>query len=546
MTVVRFANNRYQGLAADTKPTNIPDDSVFYETDTYTFYQRVSGSWVEKSVKNVSSNYDIYISGGTLKAKNNTTGLVEFTHASDVGDLTNTVINALTSGSATGGKIRYSNDLFTINTPIVIPTHNNGATEPIWFEGYMPANIRDRGTQIKIGSSFPTNRFVWESIAADASNESSNIRINGFYINNRDFAPDGNGTANILGGGTIINAGVIKYESDKTNMVGGGSPLHIEDVTWHYMYYGINILGYIYWPVIWNCSASDANIHVLSDYDIKFERGTAGAQHGATVENKGADIRNFRTTHVAGHSGGRGLINNSIVFFGGYHNVSHLFLNGGKFDDAVVAWKQCFTSVFNDIGTIDLVTPGSNFQAIFLFDSEDPAGQAATSAYDTFNNQIRKINGSNLTNTIKFVNGPFRNRILDVYAYWGGNINVNDAGAGIENVIEIIEGQQPSATTNSKITSTNSLVKIIDRRVGANNRGLSTQSGDGSDTTFDIAHSCFTTPVNWYVYPITADAMGAFDVTAGASNLTITYKVPPPGGTDNLKWSWYASVYPSS
>lgn len=540
MAITYLAAKNIQGLAADTKPTNVDDGSMFRETDTGNIWWMISGTWTEQPIRHVGSDYDIYISSGTLKAKNNRTGLVQFTHASDVGALTNTVIAALTSG----GKIRYSNDLFTTNTPISIPKYDKSSVKPFWFEGYTPGHIRDTATQFKIGSSFPTNRYIFESIAADASNESASFKINGFFFNNAAFAADGNGTTNINGTGTIINSGVVKYESDKNQSV-GGSPFNISDVVWHYMWRGIHLLGYIYWPIIHNCAAADFNDHFLGDADIILERGTDGAQHGSFVDLKGLDLRNFRSTHTCGASSGRGQMENAIVFYGGYHNVNHIYINGSKYDNAVYAWNQCFSSLFEDLDVIDLTTvQGTNFQAIYLLDTKDPAGQAATSAYSTFNNQIRKLGGNHSSNAIKFLNSPFRNRLYEVYAYWGGgNVVINDAAAGAENIIEVIEGQQPSATVNTKVTTSNSIVKIVDKRQGASTRGISTQSGNGSTTAFNIAHGCFGTPVDYDARPISGDAFGPYTLSIGSTNITITYTFPPPGGTNNLKWKWIAEVY---
>lgn len=539
MAIQYLAAKNIQGLSSDTKPTNVDDGSIFRETDTGNVWFMISGTWTERPVRTLESDYDVYLHSSTIKARNNLTGLVKYT-GTDIGSVVNTIIADFTS---TGAKIRFSDNTFTINTPITIPTTDAGSSKPWHFQGYKPANVRGSATQFDIGSSFPDQRYVFECVADDDSNENATVRIDGLYVNNRSFAKDGNGTTNILGTSTMIDAGFIKFEADRTTTVGGATLLHLQDITGHYLWRGIHILGYVYWPVIWNCTFSEFNDNFVGDFDLKFARGSGGATHGSTVENKGADIRNFRTTHVGGRNDGRGSMNNGAVFFGGYHNVQHMFFNGRKYNDAVYSWKQCFSSVFDDIGNIDLwTTQGTNFQAVFLFDTDDPDGTDATTDYSCYNNLVRKLTGQHASGTIKFLNSPFRNRI-EAYAYWGAHISINDAGAGIENVIELIEGQQKVATASAKVTSTNSLVKIIDKRVGAKNDGFSTKSGDASTTAFTIAHGCFATPANYYVYPVTADAMGAFDVTVDSTNITITYKVAPPTGTNNLKYSWYASVY---
>ena len=541
MAITYLAAKNIQGLAADTKPTNVDDGSMFRETDTGNVWHMISGTWTEEPIRNIRSDYDVYLHSGTIKARNNRTGLVKYT-GTDVGAVTNTIIADFLT---TGARIDYSNDNFTIHTPITIPTADAGSSRPWHFQGYKPANVRDRGTQFKVGNSFPDGDYLFECVAADTSNENATVRINGIFGNNRDFAKDGNGTDNILASGLgRIDAGFIKYEADRTTTVGGAIILHLEDIAGHYLYRGIHILGYVYWPVIWNCSFSEFNQHFEGDFDLKFERGTGGATHGSTVENKGADIRNFKTTHIGGESGGRGSFNDGVVFFGGYHNVHHVYLNGRKYNNSVFSWKQCFSSIFDDLACIDLEsTQGAGFQSVFLLDTTDPSGTAASGTYSCYNNQMRKLTGRHATATIKFLNSPFRNR-LEAYGYWGNTITVNDAAAGIENVIEIIEGQQAAATANSKITSTNSLVKIIDKRVGASTRGISaTQSGTGSQTAFNIPHGCFAQPVVYDARPIKSDAFGPYTLSIGTTNITITYAIPPPGGTDNLQWWYMAEVY---
>jgi hypothetical protein len=47
MTITYFAGNKLQGVAADTKPTTLPDGSMFFETDTDSNYVSTSGIWTE-------------------------------------------------------------------------------------------------------------------------------------------------------------------------------------------------------------------------------------------------------------------------------------------------------------------------------------------------------------------------------------------------------------------------------------------------------------------------------------------------------------------
>lgn len=47
MAIKRYAGDKFVGLSADIKPTNVPDGADFYETDTNKSFLKVSGVWTE-------------------------------------------------------------------------------------------------------------------------------------------------------------------------------------------------------------------------------------------------------------------------------------------------------------------------------------------------------------------------------------------------------------------------------------------------------------------------------------------------------------------
>jgi hypothetical protein len=47
MAITKYAGDRYVGLSSDTKPTNVLDGAVFFESDTLKIYLLVSGIWSE-------------------------------------------------------------------------------------------------------------------------------------------------------------------------------------------------------------------------------------------------------------------------------------------------------------------------------------------------------------------------------------------------------------------------------------------------------------------------------------------------------------------
>jgi lysophospholipase L1-like esterase len=70
--------------------------------------------------------------------------------------------------------------------------------------------------------------------------------------------------------------------------------------------------------------------------------------------------------------------------------------------------------------------------------------------------------------------------------------------------------------------------------------GSSTQSGNGSTTTFTIAHGLanITSASNVLVTPRTSAAAGTFYVTTDATNINIIYTTAPASGTNNLTWTY--------
>lgn len=90
-------------------------------------------------------------------------------------------------------------------------------------------------------------------------------------------------------------------------------------------------------------------------------------------------------------------------------------------------------------------------------------------------------------------------------------------------------------------------IKLKIERMGgtgnlSHNGGLATFSGTGTTTAFTIAHSLFDVPTVVEVVPNTVDARGSFIVTADATNITVTYPVAPPSGTNNVKLYWTTRV----
>lgn len=74
------------------------------------------------------------------------------------------------------------------------------------------------------------------------------------------------------------------------------------------------------------------------------------------------------------------------------------------------------------------------------------------------------------------------------------------------------------------------------------NSGKSTQSANGSSTTFSIAHGLARTPGWVQVTPGSADANGVFHLTVSSTNVNVVYAAAPGAGTNNLILYWEARL----
>lgn len=147
MTVTRYANNFYQGLAADTKPTNVPAGAIYRATDTGDIYHYNGSSWdlivgasktetltnktiaaISNTIENTGSfKYTIFKDGSTYYCKNNVTGAIAVSNSDPL-----TVLQyPLTNG---GSCWVQEGDYELTGAPSV---YLDFPTEPVYCEFYM-------------------------------------------------------------------------------------------------------------------------------------------------------------------------------------------------------------------------------------------------------------------------------------------------------------------------------------------------------------------------------------------------------------------------
>jgi len=144
-----------------------------------------------------------------------------------------------------------------------------------------------------------------------------------------------------------------------------------------------------------------------------------------------------------------------------------------------------------------------------------------------------RINSNGQTVTINLLD------IQNIEPLTGGTILNTMSNASLAIVVNIIKPYLKNAKTVTNISGTPATtVKFYE------NGGLSTQNGNGTTTAFTIAHGLVSSPAanSIRITPGHADSRGNINVSADATNITVTYPVPPPTGTNNVVLFWSAEA----
>lgn len=469
------------------------------------------------------AKYFIYNSGSTYYAKNGATKAIDYS-GTDAG----AVINSALTASTSGGLFLFAPHVFNLGTKISIPIGaTSGSRKPYFFRGIHSAQ-RQTGTTFQPNTAFTDQNFMIDASVIAASGKTPLLEVRDCYFYNPYPWTGGAATS------TDKRVGGILYGSDAVATTSDLRTLYLENIEFQYCWRGIDLQGATYGPYLNNIVFSSASTGVKGEYDLKLE------QAGLVDRPKSAHIGSIYTTHTA-------VYDNSVSIEGTYNYVNNFMIDGTLYLEAALVFRggtnPSNSNVVNRISLLDLNgVPGAGSYATGPGNVADArkAGILFDGA-NCYDNHINNGETGVAPYMVALKNGAFRNTAE--LGYFGSAVNIDDTGAGIENVIFLQQGQQPSATANTKITSTSSLVKIVDQRKGAENKGVSTQSGNASTTAFNIAHGLYTTPASYTLVPQSADATGAPVVTATSTNLVLTYPVAPPTGSSNLIWVWSAGVY---
>lgn len=84
---------------------------------------------------------------------------------------------------------------------------------------------------------------------------------------------------------------------------------------------------------------------------------------------------------------------------------------------------------------------------------------------------------------------------------------------------------------------------VVDRKPGMSGKSnREVKSGNGSQTVFTFPHKLGKVPTYQNVRGISSAAQASSTVTVDATQFTVTFAAAPPAGTDNLVFTWIATL----
>ena len=192
MTIQYLSSKRIQGLSSDTKPTNVPNNTEFIETDTGSVYKVTSGTWsiFKSAMPKGDFYYFIYYSGTQYEALNGKTGVIDYTNTTDFANVLNSAITAVST--AGGGLIHLSNGTL-LTRSIIIPKNN------VRIEGQGESTIIKQDATQNLAAMFKGLNF--DTLTGGGTNGG----VESFYMSY--LVIDGNKSNNV----TTATDGIIFY-----------------------------------------------------------------------------------------------------------------------------------------------------------------------------------------------------------------------------------------------------------------------------------------------------------------------------------------------
>jgi hypothetical protein len=431
-----------------------------------------------------TASYVIWTDGTYVYAKNGKTGAIDF-KGTDASTVIQSAINAL---GTDGGKIFIRKGVYYLPTGLTITQHS------VILEG---EGARPNGTVLRGTST------------------------------GMDVITLGDGT-NVVRNGVIRDMQIRSTNSDTANRLiyfkGRVNDFILEDLFLQFANYGIQMDNFEWVTLrnvnILNCKTAAMYIYNITPWNghLLVERCGFAVPTGA---NDYANALRIETASGANAVGDVVFLNCQFSDTTDIAHVYHVYLKGTAANSATqLAFIGClFESMHTGTPTEDVG---------FYSENDSPVG-----FYDCIwcgnNKMIRGIEDKNYNGRFVIINCAFNSLTVAIYnranQYYIGYIRIYNVTTDIQNLDRI------RCFADSYATG-----KYVRRR------GTATFSGNGSTTTFTIAHGLVGTPTSWRVEAGSADAKGDKYVTADATNLYVTFATAPPSGTNNVVLVWSAEI----
>jgi len=291
----------------------------------------------------------------------------------------------------------------------------------------------------------------------------------------------------------------------------------------HNVLYGLSIVNKNYDKTGVGITVPDVSVasnYIFDMVDIAgFEKG---------IDVKASSFGDVYGTKLSIHNCKYGIMTNSAYTY--FFNIDRIYIfNCDDFGQISIQNSSIKTFNANNCPGIDrnsLAFANSTIDNIFLESNTNanlPRGGFGSCDGGTVNNLY-------ITNKSTALISPSTAKYLHIYVddtsylkTWGS--------------VEVDLSHSDIVSVKSRIQATSGTPIII----GPSREGIATFTGDGSTTSFTIAHGLVATPSKYFVQPLNAASQGFSDVSADSTDITITFSSAPASGT-TLKFYWYAEV----
>jgi hypothetical protein len=511
LTIHRWPGGKITGVAADTKPTSVPNATEFFETDTKKryYFDTTTACWIPYTQPNWNS-YRVFKIGSTTFVTSKENRIVG--SGTDTVDVIQAVLD--TTSTNNGYEFVWDAGNWVMTKPIIWPTVTKVVPRWIRMIGCQPHWARtssNGGTRLVADACWPDSRYFFEL------NRGSSEVINGFVWIENFSATIGNAPQ-------PTKVGFLKLESGNLNL---GRNYHIaRNLFLEYMWRGIHIRGMTWWGVFENIrELHSSSAFTQGDSFILIEDAEI-VDPLVNPSPKASIFQNITATS------GDGTYNSFLKLRDhGYGTFRDMFIDGKFFYDAVI-------DIDGNLGVSK-----NYFENISLLDLEYPASKTTQASLllrgnGVYDNVFRQCHFPNYPEAVVLSGSGVQDNKIEIDAIWGTALSkVTDTTADPTNTIEIYGRSNPNVA-HGKITHVGGTSRIIDKRRGAQKSGTAVVS-DGST----VSHGLFATPL-WVM--VQSRIAGEFVSVTGRTSTTFTVAIRTnkgAPGTSSQIIDWQAGVY---